>query len=93
MYEPTACRRRTGRPDQSWEDAVDLLTARDITGAYVPGGKTPEVVVATAASDMGAMAAERVFTPLATQRGDPLKVTDVATPVDDDPPARASSSC
>ncbi|MDG9724412.1 MULTISPECIES: hypothetical protein [unclassified Streptomyces] len=66
-------------------DAVDLLESRDITGAYVPGGKAPEVVVATAASDMGAMAAEKVFTPLADQQGVPLKVTDVATPVDDDP--------
>ncbi|MFJ8542107.1 hypothetical protein ACIRFH_08850 [Streptomyces sp. NPDC093586] len=66
-------------------EAVDLLRHRDITGAYVPGGKAPEVVVATASSDMGAMAAERVFTPLAERQGVPLKVSDVATPVDDDP--------
>ncbi len=66
-------------------DAVDLLKARDITGAYVPGAEAPEVLVATAASDMGAMAAEKVFTPLAEDRGVPLEVTDVATPVDDDP--------
>ncbi|MBD0422585.1 hypothetical protein H0H10_26075 [Streptomyces sp. TRM S81-3] len=66
-------------------EAVDLLKARDITGAYVPGADAPEVVVATAASDMGAMAAEKVFTPLAERQGVPLKVTDVATPVDDDP--------
>ncbi|MGK9463551.1 hypothetical protein ACSLFT_26530 [Streptomyces sp. G6] len=66
-------------------DAVDLLKARDITGAYVPGAEAPEVLVATAASDMGAMAAEKVFTPLAEEQGAPLKVTDVATPVDDDP--------
>ncbi|MFH8974720.1 hypothetical protein [Streptomyces sp. NPDC017890] len=66
-------------------DAVDLLKARDITGAYVPDGRAPEVVVATAASDMGAMAAEKVFTPLAEQRGVPLKVTDVAAPAEDDP--------
>ncbi|GAA3985299.1 DUF3533 domain-containing protein [Streptomyces marokkonensis] len=66
-------------------DAVDLLESRGITGAYVSGDEAPEVVVATAASDMGAMAAEKVFTPLAEQRGVPLKVTDVATPVDDDP--------
>ncbi len=44
-------------------DAVELLRARDITGAYVPGERAPEVVVATAASDMGAMAAEKVFAP------------------------------
>ncbi|MGV9697765.1 hypothetical protein ACWDTR_18680 [Streptomyces sp. NPDC003470] len=66
-------------------DAVDLLRHRDITGAYVPGGKAPEAVVATAASDMGALAAEKVFTPLAERQGVPLKVTDVAVPVDDDP--------
>jgi hypothetical protein len=66
-------------------EAVDLLRHREITGAYVPGGRAPEVVVATAASDMGAMAAEKVFTPLAERQGVPLKVTDVATPVDDDP--------
>ncbi|CAL9284087.1 hypothetical protein [Streptomyces sp. SudanB91_2054] len=66
-------------------DAVDLLRAREITGAYVPGGEAPEVVVATAASDMGAMAAEKVFAPVAEHQGAPLKVTDVAAPVDDDP--------
>ncbi|MEV5813371.1 hypothetical protein [Streptomyces mutabilis] len=66
-------------------DAVDLLKARDITGAYVPGPETPEVLVATAASDMGAMAAEKVFAPIAEQQGVPPQVTDVATPVDDDP--------
>ncbi|MEU3663464.1 hypothetical protein AB0E77_27540 [Streptomyces sp. NPDC032940] len=66
-------------------DAVDLLRHREITGAFVPGGEAPEAVVATAASDMGAMAAEKVFTPLAERQGVPLKVTDVAAPVDDDP--------
>jgi hypothetical protein len=70
-------------PDR--ERAVDLLKSRDITGAYVPSARTPEVLVATAASDMGAMAVEKVFTPVAAERGLPLKVTDVATPVDDDP--------
>ncbi|MET9773982.1 hypothetical protein ABZ023_06875 [Streptomyces sp. NPDC006367] len=67
------------------DEAVDLLRHRDITGAFVPGDKSPEVVVATAGSDMGAMAVEKVFTPLAEGKGVPLKVTDVATPVDDDP--------
>ncbi|MET7883210.1 hypothetical protein [Streptomyces avermitilis] len=66
-------------------EAVDLLKSRDITGAYVPSAKTPELVVATAASDMGATAVEKVFTPVAAQRDVPLKVTDVAPPVDDDP--------
>lgn len=65
--------------------AVDLLEHRDITGAYVPGPKSPELIVATAASDMGALAVEKVFTPVAAGQGVPLKVTDVATPVDDDP--------
>ncbi|MEW2164778.1 hypothetical protein AB0912_17575 [Streptomyces sp. NPDC007084] len=66
-------------------EAVRLLTSRDITGAYVPSAKAPELVVATAASDMGATAVERVFTPVAARQGLPLKVTDVAAPVDDDP--------
>lgn len=65
--------------------AVDLLKSRDITGAYVLSAKSPELVVATAASDMGAMAVEKVFTPVAAQHRAVLKVTDVAPPVDDDP--------
>ncbi|WP_406350401.1 hypothetical protein [Streptomyces sp. NBC_00658] len=66
-------------------EAVDLLKSRDITGAYVPSSKTPELVVATAASDMGATAVEKVFTPVAAQEGLPLKVTDVVPPAADDP--------
>ncbi|MGW1600624.1 ABC-2 transporter permease [Streptomyces eurythermus] len=66
-------------------DAVDLLESRDVTGAYVPSAKAPELLVASAASDMGAMAVEKVFTPVAAGQGVPLKVTDVARPVADDP--------
>ncbi|MFI5973346.1 hypothetical protein [Streptomyces sp. NPDC051452] len=66
-------------------DAVHLLTSRDVTGAYVPGAKAPELLVAGAASDMGAMAVEKVFTPVAEERGTPLKITDVAPTVADDP--------
>nr|WP_229702497.1 hypothetical protein [Streptomyces albiflavescens] len=66
-------------------EAVDLLKSRDITGAYVLSAKSPQLVVATAASDMGAMAVEKVFTPVAAQQGAVLRVTDVAPPVDDDP--------
>ncbi|MDF3301373.1 hypothetical protein [Streptomyces tropicalis] len=66
-------------------EAVDLLKSRDITGAYVPGARTPELLVASAGSDMGATAVEKVFTPVAEQQGVPLKVTDVARPVSDDP--------
>ncbi|MET8563681.1 hypothetical protein ABZV75_25005 [Streptomyces flaveolus] len=66
-------------------DAVDLLKSRAVTGAYVPSAKAPELLVATAASDMGATAVEKVFTPVAAQEGVPLKVTDVAAPVADDP--------
>ncbi|MFQ6146541.1 hypothetical protein ACLMNJ_26285 [Streptomyces seoulensis] len=65
--------------------AVDLLKSRDVTGAYVPSAKAPELVVATAASDMGATAVEKVFTPVAAEQGRPLKVTDVAAPSADDP--------
>ncbi|MFJ8082293.1 hypothetical protein ACIQ6Y_16925 [Streptomyces sp. NPDC096205] len=65
--------------------AVGLLKSRDLTGAYLPDPKAPELIVATASSDMGALAVEKVFTPVAAGQGLPLKVTDVATPVDDDP--------
>ncbi|MFG3294033.1 hypothetical protein ACGF3G_35190 [Streptomyces sp. NPDC048179] len=66
-------------------EAVDLLKSRTVTGAYVPSAKAPELIVASAASDMGATAVEKVFTPVADQEGVPLKVTDVARPVADDP--------
>ncbi|MFJ7151451.1 hypothetical protein ACIQVT_25205 [Streptomyces sp. NPDC100445] len=66
-------------------DAVRLLDSRDVTGAYVPSAKAPELLVASAASDMGATAVEKVFMPVAAERGLPLKVTDVAAPVADDP--------
>ncbi|PWI13538.1 hypothetical protein DI272_04850 [Streptomyces sp. Act143] len=66
-------------------EAVHLLESREITGAYVPSARTPELVVASAASDMDALAVEKVFTPVAARQGVPLTVTDVAAPVDDDP--------
>ncbi|MEU6508310.1 hypothetical protein [Streptomyces sp. NPDC046942] len=66
-------------------DAVHLLKSRDVTGAYVPSAHKPELLVASAASDMGATAVEKVFTPVAAEQGVPLKVTDVAAPVADDP--------
>lgn len=47
--------------------------------------RPPELLVASAASDMGATAVEKVFMPVAAERGLPLKVTDVAAPVADDP--------
>lgn len=66
-------------------EAVGLLRSRDITGAYVPATKSPELVVATAASDMDATAAQKVFAPVAAERGAALKVTDIAAPAADDP--------
>ncbi|MEU9453337.1 hypothetical protein [Streptomyces sp. NPDC048277] len=66
-------------------EAVHLLRARTVTGAYVPSARTPELLVASAASDMGATAVEKVFIPVAAEAGVPLKVTDVAEPVADDP--------
>lgn len=65
--------------------AVDELKSLDVSGVYVPDARTPEVIVATAGSDMSAMAVEKVFTPVAAEQGIPLKVTDVAPTVDDDP--------
>ncbi|MEV7320762.1 hypothetical protein [Streptomyces sp. NPDC093970] len=65
--------------------AVDLVTSRAVTGAYVPKAKAPELIVASAASDMDATAVEKVFTPVAAHDDRPLKVTDVVRPVADDP--------
>ncbi|MYW16663.1 hypothetical protein GT039_13855 [Streptomyces sp. SID2955] len=66
-------------------DAIGLLKSRTVTGAYVPGARAPELLVASAASDMGATAVEKLFTPVAAEQGAALKVTDVARPVADDP--------
>ncbi|MFI8930147.1 hypothetical protein ACIG3E_20990 [Streptomyces sp. NPDC053474] len=65
--------------------AVDALKSLDISGAYVPDARTPELLVASAGSDMSALATEKVFTPVAAAQGAPLKVTNVAPPVPDDP--------
>ncbi|MFI6684751.1 hypothetical protein [Streptomyces sp. NPDC050485] len=65
--------------------AVDQLKSRTITGAYVLDAKAPELIVASAGSDMSATAVEKVFTPVATAQGVPLKVTDVVPPVSGDP--------
>ncbi|QNS07844.1 hypothetical protein IAG42_32385 [Streptomyces xanthii] len=64
--------------------AVDQLMTRDIDGAYVVGD-SPELIVASAGSDTTVSVVEKIFTPVAAQQGDPLKVTDVAPPVSDDP--------
>ncbi|MFF0970689.1 hypothetical protein ACWDQO_33925 [Streptomyces sp. NPDC003703] len=76
----------------SREQAVALLTSRDVDGAYVPGTGTgtgsadaPELIVASAGSDMSATAVEKVFTPVAARQGLPLKVTDVVPPAPHDP--------
>ncbi|MFF4183333.1 hypothetical protein ACFYZ9_09090 [Streptomyces sp. NPDC001691] len=65
--------------------AVDQLKHRDITGAYVLSAKAPELIVASAGSDMSATAVEKVFTPVAGAHGVPLKITDVVPPVSGDP--------
>ncbi|MFE0101926.1 hypothetical protein [Streptomyces sp. NPDC059009] len=65
--------------------AVDALKSQSISGAYLPGKKAPELIVASAGSDMSALAVEKLFTPVAAEQGVPLKITNVAPPVDDDP--------
>ncbi|MFD4629229.1 hypothetical protein ACFVYR_04910 [Streptomyces sp. NPDC058284] len=69
----------------SREQAVDALESQDIAGAYLPDAKSPELIVASAGSDMSATATQKIFTPVAAKQGLPLKVTDVAPPVGDDP--------
>ncbi|MFD3513312.1 hypothetical protein [Streptomyces sp. NPDC058657] len=53
------------------------LLDRQVYGAYVPGEK-PELMVATAGSDTTATVVQKVFTKVAAEQGEPLKVTDVA---------------
>ncbi|MEI5097902.1 hypothetical protein RB200_03610 [Streptomyces sp. PmtG] len=65
--------------------AVEDLKSLEISGAYLPDAKAPELLVASAGSDMSALATEKVFTRVAAAQGTPLKVTDVAPPVADDP--------
>ncbi|MFD7163542.1 hypothetical protein ACFWAG_09230 [Streptomyces violascens] len=65
--------------------AVDQLKHRDISGAYVLNAKAPELIVASAGSDMSATAVTKIFTPVASAQDVPLKVTDVVPPVSDDP--------
>ncbi|MEV8565788.1 hypothetical protein AB0436_09470 [Streptomyces sp. NPDC051322] len=65
--------------------AVQELKDQDIYGAFVPGGRTPELVVASASSDTTATAVEKVFTQVAAGQGDPLKVTDAAPTAGGDP--------
>ncbi|WP_394428494.1 ABC-2 transporter permease [Streptomyces sp. SGAir0957] len=65
--------------------AVDQLRTRHIDGAYVLGGKAPELIVASAGSDTTVSVVQKIFTPVAARQGAPLKVTDVAPTVSDDP--------
>jgi hypothetical protein len=78
-------------------DAVDVTTVPDraaarrqimdrhLVGAYVPRSKHPELLVAQANSSTSATAPEEVFTAVAAQHNDPLKVTDLSPPVGGDP--------
>ncbi|MFE9249705.1 hypothetical protein [Streptomyces sp. NPDC007088] len=61
------------------------LAEQDLAGAFVPSPKAPELLVASASSDMSATAAQKVFTPVATAQDKPLKVTDLAPPAHGDP--------
>ncbi|GAA2655534.1 ABC transporter permease [Streptomyces lunalinharesii] len=79
-------------PDRA--TAIEQLKDQDVFGAYLAGGgrttgpgtpRTPELLVATAGSDTSATVVQKVFTPLATQQGAPLKVTDVAPTAANDP--------
>ncbi|MFH9245956.1 ABC transporter permease [Streptomyces lydicus] len=65
--------------------AGDARAVGDARSAGAGNAATPELLVATAASDTSASVVQKIFTPLAAQQGAPLKVTDVAPPADDDP--------
>ncbi|MEU7043773.1 ABC transporter permease [Streptomyces varsoviensis] len=57
----------------------------DAGGVAGPGGGAPELLVATAGSDTTASVVQKVFTPVAAERGAPLKVTDVVPTAPGDP--------
>jgi len=65
--------------------AIEALGNRDLTGAYVPDERRPELLVATAGSDTTAMAAEVAFRRVSDHQGVPLIVTDVTAKADGDP--------
>ncbi|WP_280343381.1 hypothetical protein [Nocardia neocaledoniensis] len=69
----------------SRDAAVAALDERELTGAFVPGDRRPELLVATAGSDTSAMAAEVVFRQVTDQQGVPLVVTDVTAKAGGDP--------
>ncbi|MFB7666613.1 hypothetical protein ACFC1R_22130 [Kitasatospora sp. NPDC056138] len=73
----------TTLPDR--QAAEQQLRDRNLAGAFVPGGKHPELLVAKAGSDTSAMAAEAVFRTVTAQQGVPLAVTDVAPLSSGDP--------
>ncbi|GHF55694.1 hypothetical protein GCM10010218_41550 [Streptomyces mashuensis] len=66
-------------------EAEQLLRRQDVFGAYVPDGRAPELLVATAGSDTTAAVVQKVFTPVAAHQHAPLKVTDVVPPSQHDP--------
>lgn len=78
-------------------DALDVTTApsadvirqelldRTLVAGYLPDPKTPELLVASGNSDTSAMLAEKVFTQVAAQHGQLLKVTDLAPTGSGDP--------
>ncbi|MFJ4438259.1 hypothetical protein [Streptomyces sp. NPDC088923] len=70
-------------PDR--DAAHHLLMERQLSGAFVPSDAAPELLVASTNADTSATVAQKVFTPLATAQGKPLKVTDLAPPAHGDP--------
>ncbi|MEV6026440.1 hypothetical protein [Streptomyces sp. NPDC052036] len=73
----------TTLPDRA--TARHQIMHRDLVGAYVPSTKHPELIVADANSSSSATAAQDLFTTVAAQQGDPLKVVDLSRLADGDP--------
>ncbi|MFD8787606.1 hypothetical protein [Kitasatospora sp. NPDC059599] len=61
------------------------LRDRDLVGAFVPDGRSPELIVAKGNSDTSVVAATAVFTTVTDKQGVPLHVTDLTTPAAGDP--------
>lgn len=65
--------------------ARTALQNLQISGAYIPGPDSAEVLVASAASDTTSMIVQRMFGAVSQRTGTPLHVTDVAPLSTNDP--------
>ncbi|MER5177093.1 hypothetical protein ABT009_01720 [Streptomyces sp. NPDC002896] len=73
----------------SRDAAVSRLQDRDVSGAFVPSAKHPELLIAKAGSETTANVVQKVFTQVAAEEHRPLEVTDVVPLGENDPTGQA----